>query len=848
MKKLYGIIISLLLIAVMVIPAMAESEPKASVADVTGNPGQKVEIVVSISDCSEADGVDLAYAYDSEILTLIAEESGWLIDGGQKNLNVEESKASWSIDTGAKNLNGNLFKLVFEIKGAVLVDTQTDVNISGVQLKNGETQLHDLSASGKVTVKIPGVEVTLDKDTLSLDVKSDDTKTETLTVTVTPESTAEVVWTTGDAKIATVENGVVKAVGIGQTTITATVGEKNATCTVTVLCTHALEKTEAKSADCQQEGNKEYYTCSVELCGKLFKDSEAKTETTLDAEKLEKLPCSGGKASCVEKAVCDACHKPYGETSEEHSWADEYTTDDAKHWIACTVSGCTAKMEELEHVGDGATCQEKAICTVCAKAYGGLADHEFTVMEKSDLIHWGKCAHCDQTDTEVAHTYDQQVISHQTLMTPATCSEDSVYYYSCICGQLGTEGFKDEGSATGDHVDADAKYEGDETEHWFTCGCSAEFGREAHSGGTATCSSKAKCEFCFLEYGELNPEIHGDEWVILNEKPATCDEEGYSGDICCAGCQLKLQDGEPTPRSLHTVDAWLIVKPATLNENGEKSGICTTCLRTLKVTTGKLVGQVKPENVEGFGVSITLFDHASISENVVFKAKEVLGALYATEMRKIYTAIGTLGIQEENMTIGAIYDMALVLREVSVDGEILADAEINLEGKARVTIPAPESLIGNFAEVLLLHIKADGSAQEVPYTLADGKITFETDGFSYYVFVGTDTRDISSEETTETTETTESTVTTEPEVTEPADHQTAVSDINTSLIIWTAVLGILVGAECVVVFTIIREKHVNKANEFLDETEEIFDETEELLDKIEEFSDETEEPSDETEE
>lgn len=850
MKKLYGVIISLLLLVAMVIPAMAESEPKASVADVTGNPGQKVELVVSISDCSKADRVDLAYAYDAEILELIAAESGWLVDGGQKDLNAEESKASWSVDTGAQDINGALFKLVFKIKDAA-ADTQTNVTISTLQLKNGETQLHELSATGKVTVKIPSVKVVLNKDTLSLDVKSDDTKTATLTATLTPDNAAEVVWATGDAKIATVENGVVTAVGIGQTTITATVGDASASCTVTVLCSHTLKKTEAKPADCQQEGNKAYYTCSVAVCGKVFKDSEGKTETTLDAEKLEKLPCSGGKATCTEKAVCDMCHRPYGETSDEHTWAIDYSVDETKHWLACTASGCTAKKGEGEHWGGVASCTEKAICADCNKPYGSLEEHKFTVLQKSDVNHWNKCANCDQKDTEIAHTYDQQVKSQQTLKTPATCAEDAVYYYSCICGQLGTEGFKDAGSATGEHVDANATREGNETEHWFTCSCSAEFGRAAHSGGTATCSKKAVCDICFLEYGELNPEVHNGDWVIRNEKPATCDEEGYSGDVCCAGCEVKLADGEPTPKTAHWVDAWLTLKPATLTENGEKTGICTSCLRTLKVTTGKLVDQVKAENVEGHGVSITLFDNSSISENVVFKAKEVLGTLYTTEMKKIYLALGALGVPEENMTIGAIYDMALVLREKSVDGEILADAKIKLEGKARVTVPIPPTLMGNLAKMKLVHIQEDGSAEEVKYTLNNGRVTFETDGFSYYVFISTDKK--LENPSTEPTETTEPTVTTEPETTEPGNTQTTKNSLDASFLIWATVLAILVVAEGVVVIKIVREKRANIAEEYLDETEEPADETEEFMEDMEEFLDEEEssneeESSDEAEE
>ena len=55
--------------------------------------------------------------------------------------------------------------------------------------------------------------------------------TETLTVTGTTESIA---WESSNTKVATVDNGIVKAVAVGQTTITATAGSFSTECNVTV--------------------------------------------------------------------------------------------------------------------------------------------------------------------------------------------------------------------------------------------------------------------------------------------------------------------------------------------------------------------------------------------------------------------------------------------------------------------------------------------------------------------------------------------------------------------------------------------------------------------------------------
>ncbi len=62
-------------------------------------------------------------------------------------------------------------------------------------------------------------------------------KTTTLTATVNPSNTTEskaVTWTSSDPEVATVSNGTVTGMKAGKATITATAGDKTATCTVTV--------------------------------------------------------------------------------------------------------------------------------------------------------------------------------------------------------------------------------------------------------------------------------------------------------------------------------------------------------------------------------------------------------------------------------------------------------------------------------------------------------------------------------------------------------------------------------------------------------------------------------------
>ena len=100
----------------------------------------------------------------------------------------------------------------------------------------------------------------------------------------------------------------------------------------------------------------------------------------------------------------------------------------------------------------------------------------------------------------------------------ATCTEGgNIAYYSCShCDKL----FEDEaatkeitGGVTIPALGHDLSVlQHDETQHWYKCSRCEEIGEEtAHSGGTATCTAKAKCEVCGQEYGELGAHNYVEE-------------------------------------------------------------------------------------------------------------------------------------------------------------------------------------------------------------------------------------------------------------------------------------------------------------------------------------------------
>lgn len=73
-----------------------------------------------------------------------------------------------------------------------------------------------------------------------------------------------------------------------------------------------------------------------------------------------------------------------------------------------------------------------------------------------------------------------------------------------------------------------------------------------HTGGTATCHTKAICEVCGTPYGEFDPNNHSGGTEIRGIIEATCTEAGYTGDTYCVGCGSFLYSGSSIQTLPHT--------------------------------------------------------------------------------------------------------------------------------------------------------------------------------------------------------------------------------------------------------------------------------------------------------
>ena len=122
----------------------------------------------------------------------------------------------------------------------------------------------------------------------------------------------------------------------------------------------------------------------------------------------------------------------------------------------------------------------------------------------------------------------------------------------------------------------------------------------------ATCSQMGTTEYKAV-YGAysstkeiqdipLDAENHAGGTEIRNAKEATCEEEGYTGDICCKNCGEILQNGTGIEKKEHTWNQGEVVKEATCTEDGERKYTCTICKMT-KTEAISATGHERSEEV-----------------------------------------------------------------------------------------------------------------------------------------------------------------------------------------------------------------------------------------------------------
>ena len=327
-------------------------------------------------------------------------------------------------------------------------------------------------------------------------------------------------------------------------------------------------------------------------------------------------------ATCINVAVyymsC-VCGEKGTETFENgdalgHSWGSWQSNRDNTHTRTCQI--CAVE-ETGNCTGGTATCVNKAICSVCNAEHGAVDPTNHTGTEAwitTDTTHtkvWSCCQAVIKAEEE--HNWENgtcticQYPCHHTGGT-ATCSQLA----QCeLCGSLYGDLDPDNHLAESEWIQENGKHY-----HRCTYGCDAHLDEAECSGGTATCTAQALCAVCGGTYGAVDPANHAN-LVKTEAKAATHLTEGNIEYWHCDGCDKYFRDqaateeiadlseivipklAEHTPdntgwhsddnnhwntcacgaklnEAAHTFE-WVIDKQPTETEAGSKHEECTVC-------------------------------------------------------------------------------------------------------------------------------------------------------------------------------------------------------------------------------------------------------------------------------
>ena len=567
---------SMLVSAVPVYAATYESTQLKVVPDkTTANPGDIITYTIVMGPVSDMGSMQMVLDIPTG-LTYV-ENSGKLADGLRTALGFDA--ADWT--EVSKMVNGYASAADYECDADTTLATfQCKVNDGftgtvSVGLKNlefGSCQTFEYHTNRfsvvptAVAIEAKPVAVTGVTIDETLSVKTGESKTPSYTVNPAEATNKAVSFKSDNTAVAIVNEttGEVTGVKEGTATITITTADGNFTdtCVVTVACSHANKTPVAeKASDCKNKGWDAYVKCDD--CGQLFK-ADGTTEISEIPFRELSSEHTGGTATCTAKAVCTVCSQPYGDLAA-HSYTAETKKpealktagncrDVAVYYYSCSACGKVENNDshtfngdkdanthvggthidgnsEPDHKNQVAGSTGATICDGCGTTLNPatpIAPGAHTpagVWSTDGQYHWKEC-----TVVGCGIVIDGSKTAHtSTGANVATCQKAAV----CdVCGvSYGT---------VADHDWNTSSWEKDATGHWHKCntaGCTEKNAFAAHSGGTATCTAKAKCSVC----GEPHGDLAAHDYTAQTKKPEALKSEGNCRDVAvyfysCSAC------------------------------------------------------------------------------------------------------------------------------------------------------------------------------------------------------------------------------------------------------------------------------------------------------------------------
>ena len=493
MKKILTFIIIIAMTLSLGVPAFAAASATVTVASPTAavTPGSTVNVAVTIADNPGMDVMKLKFSYDTAALTLKDIELGSVMTGTfTKNLDKAVALLEAAGTTNATG-NGTLVTLKFEVKSTATAGNYTIGFLVADAVNRDEARVALTTQAGTVSVAVPVTTYTVRFNAnggtgTMADVTGVPAGAYTLPANgfTAPAGKQFKGWST-DASGAVIAGTTYNVTG----DVTLYAIWENKPHTHTYNTTWSTDETnhwhectcgDKKDLAAHVDANKDH---NCDVCGKKMSDH------------------TGGTATCKDKATWTICGQKYGSLAG-HNYKTEWSTDETNHWHECSV--CGDKKDVAAHTtGAPATETTPQTCTICGYVIKAALGH--------------------------THNFNQKNTSETYLKSAATCTKKAVYYYSCTCGEKGTETFESGDLAAHNYK---TEWSKDNTKHWHECSVCGDKKDEAahtdanndhncdicgkkmsdHTGGTKTCKDKATCTICGQKYGDLAAHNYKTEW------------------------------------------------------------------------------------------------------------------------------------------------------------------------------------------------------------------------------------------------------------------------------------------------------------------------------------------------
>lgn len=308
---------------------------------------------------------------------------------------------------------------------------------------------------------------------------------------------------------------------------------------------------------------------------------------TCEADGYDAYACKDCKATWTKNVVAAAGHK----------WADALTSNgDGTHSICCTVEGCQAKKDTAKCSGGQATCADKAVCDACHTAYGETGTHVYNEenWEKNadaacgvNATEKNVCIACktEYITREIANTALEHELGTPEVTKPATCKERGEATIKCTrenCNYTVTEPINSDPNEHGDGIN----YEEDAYEIAGNCATGV-----THIYTCKICGKKdlvsVGSTHKYEEYGRVYGTCDAAGYVVV--KCTQCNQKltidstypGFGGDVTIDNITVETENLVIIG---HKYGEIVVTKESTCSTVGRGYKVCENCKTKVDVT------------------------------------------------------------------------------------------------------------------------------------------------------------------------------------------------------------------------------------------------------------------------